>query len=174
MKKLINKLYRFNRWLDKRETLKFILLIVYVLLGFGSFQFGNLIFGTIMISILCFITISRVFIIDGRLKFDRSEYCVPDVGEIVVIKKDFFYDGSFRKFINTSEPGRKPNWLEIRKGTEWIISGIKETDGDWKISMKDCWWEGIYDMNLYYLDTKDYWETKSDIRNNTLKKIGIN
>jgi hypothetical protein len=75
---LKNRFYRFNRWLDKRETLKFILMVVYVLIGFGSIQFGYLIFGTIMISILCFITISRVFIIDGKVKFDRSKKATND------------------------------------------------------------------------------------------------
>jgi len=167
---LKNKIYRFNRWLDKRETLKFILLIVYILLGFGSLQFGNLIFGTIMISILCFITISRVFIIDGRVKFDRSKYDVPQTGEIVIVQKDFYYDGSFRKFINTTDPSQKPNWWCIPKGTELVILNVEETDGDWKIRFLD---QSKGDMNLYYLDTKNYWETKSNIRNKILNKLGI-
>jgi hypothetical protein len=28
-------------------------------------------------------------------------------------------------------------------------------------------------MNLYYLDTKDYWDTKANIRSKILSKIGI-
>jgi hypothetical protein len=169
---LKNRFYRFNRWLDKRETLKFILMVVYVLIGFGSLQFGHLIFGTAMISILCFITISRIFIIDGKLKFDRSKYDIPEVGEIVIVKKDFYYDGSFRKFINTTDPSQKPNWWEVSKGTEMVIIEVKETDGDWKIRFIDNS-PSRGDMSLYYLDTKDYWETKANIRNKILSKLGI-
>ncbi len=29
------------------------------------------------------------------------------------------------------------------------------------------------DMYLYYLDTKKYWDTKANIRNNILKRLGI-
>lgn len=179
---LKNRFYRFNRWLDKRETLKFILMVVYVLIGFGSIQFGYLIFGTIMISILCFIVISRVFIIDGKLKFDRSAYDIPSVGEIVVVKKDFYYDESFRKFINTTDPSQKPNWWKVSKGTELVIIEVKETDGDWKIrchsalstpKLKFIDNSTRGDMSLYYLDTKDYWDTKANIRNKILSKIGI-
>jgi hypothetical protein len=172
---LKNRFYRFNRWLDKRETLKFILMVVYVLIGFGSIQFGYLIFGTIMISILCFITISRVFIIDGKLKFDRSVYDIPSVGEIVVVKKDFYYDGSFRKFINTTDPSQRPNWWKVSKGTELVILNVEETNGDWKVRLIEPTINSQTrgDLHLYYLDTKDYWDTKANIRSKILSKIGI-
>ena len=106
------------------------------------------------------------------VKFDRSAYDLPSVGEIVVVRKDFYYDGSFRKFINTTDPSQKPNWWEVSKGTEMVIIEVKETDGDWKIRFIDNS-PSRGDMSLYYLDTKDYWETKANIRNKILSKLGI-
>jgi hypothetical protein len=107
-----------------------------------------------------------------KIEFDRSKYNVPEVGEIVVVKKDFYYDGSFRKFINQSDPSQKPNWRKISKGTELIILNVEETDGDWKIRFIDNS-PSKGDISLYYIDTKDYWNTKSNIRNKKLKKLGI-
>jgi RecB family endonuclease NucS len=118
-------------------------------------------------------------IMSDKVKFDRSKYFVPEVGEIVVVKKDFYYDGSFRKFINQSDPGQKPNWWKVTEGTELVIINVDETDGDWKIIFVDNSKSSALqftlrgDMYLYYLDTKKYWDTKANIRNNLLKKLGI-
>jgi hypothetical protein len=110
------------------------------------------------------------------IQFDRSKYDVPKIGEIVIVKKDFYYDGYFRKFINTTDPSQKPNWWKILKGTELVILNVEETNGDWKIRFLDQSINkilGIGDIYLYYLDTKDYWDTKANIRNKILSKIGI-
>jgi hypothetical protein len=173
---LKNSFYRFNRWLDKNEITKFFILLFSVALFTIPLQFGNFIGLCVSIStitIVCLFVIFRMNIMNDKVKFDRSKYQVPEVGDVVVIKKEFFYDGSFRKFINTSDQSQKPNWWEIRKGTEWVILDVEESDGDWKISMRDIWWEGTHDMYLYYLDTKDYWDTKANIRNKLLSRIGI-
>lgn len=111
-------------------------------------------------------------IMEDVVQFDRSKYDVPNVGEIVVVKKDFYYDGQFRKFINTTDPSQKPNWWKILKGTELVILNVEETNGDWEIRFIVNS-KTKADMKLYYLDTKDYWETKSNIRNKILSKIGI-
>ncbi len=177
---LKNTFYRFNRWLDNNETSKFFLLLFSVALFTIPLQFGGLVglcLSLSTITVVCLFTLFRMNIMRDKVKFDRSKYKVPEVGEIVVVKKDFYYDGQFRKFINTSDPSQKPNWWKIRKGTEWVILDVEESDGDWKISMKDIsmkdiWWN-THDIYLYYLDTKDYWDTKSNIRNKLLKRLGI-
>ena len=109
------------------------------------------------------------------VKFDRRGYDIPSDGEIVGVKKDFYYDGTFKKFINQTDPGQKPNWWKIPKGTELIILNVEETDGDWEIRFIETTWNSITkgDINLYYLDTKDYWDTKANIRSKILSKIGI-
>jgi hypothetical protein len=113
-------------------------------------------------------------IMNDVVKFDRSKYDVPETGEIVIVKKDFYYDGSFRKFINTSDQSQKPNFWKVSKGTELVIINVEETDGDWKIRLYNkINWKVKGDLYLYYLDTKDYWDTKANIRNKVLNKLGI-
>ena len=172
---LKNRFYRFNRWLDNHEMTKLGLLLLSTLLFTLPLHFGGIIglFVSIsIVSIVCLFVIFRVNIMSNVVKFDRSTYDLPSVGEIVVVKKDFYYDGSFRKFINTTDPSQKPNWWEVSKGTEMVIIEVKETDGDWKIRFIDNS-PSRGDMSLYYLDTKDYWETKANIRNKILSKLGI-
>lgn len=168
-----NKLYRFNRWLDKHEFAKFFLLLFSVALFTIPLQFGNFI--GLFISMSSIITvflfvIFRINITTNKVIFDRTKYKVPEVGETVVVKKEFYYDGLFKRFINTSSPSQKPNWWKISKGTELTILGIEETTGDWKIRLLD---QSKGDMYLYYLDTKKYWDTKANIRENILKSLGI-
>jgi hypothetical protein len=172
-----NKLYRLNRWLDRNEITKFFLLLFSVALFTIPLQFGG--FGGLCVSIsaitiVCSFVLFRVNIMNDKVNFDRSAYVVPQIGEIVVVKKDFYYDGSFRKFINQSNPSQKPNWWKISKGTELVIIDIEEETADWKIRFFD---RSKGDMHLYYLDTKNYWDTKSNIKSNhrdfILKKLGI-
>ena len=172
---LKNRFYRFNRWLDNHEMTKLGLLLLSALLFTLPLHFGGIIglFVSIsIISIVCLFVIFRVNIMSNVVKFDRSVYDLPSVGEVVVVKKDFYYDGSFRKFINTTDPSQRPNWWEVSKGTEMVIIEVKETDGDWKIRFIDNS-PSRGDISLYYLDTKDYWETKANIRNKILSKLGI-
>ena len=175
---LKNSFYRFNRWLDNNEVTKFLLLLLSVLLFTLSLHFGGatgLFLSISTITIVCLFVIFRVNIMNDKVKFDRSKYDVPEAGEIVVVKKDFYYDGQFKKFINTSDQSQKPNWWKVPKGTELIIINVDETDGDWKIRFIEPTFNSQTkgSMNLYYLDTKDYWDTKSNIRNKLLKKLGI-
>ena len=175
---LKNSFYRFNRWLDNNEITKFLLLLLSVLLFTLPLHFGGatgLFVSISAITIVCLFVIFRMNIMNDVVKFDRSKYVVPDTGEIVVVKKDFYYDGQFKKFINTSDQSQKPNWWKVPKGTELIIINVDETDGDWKIRFIEPTFNSQTkgSMNLYYLDTKDYWDTKSNIRNKVLNKLGI-
>lgn len=168
-----NKLYRFNRWLDNNEIIKFFLLLFSVALFTIPLQFGNftgLVVSLSTITVVCLFVIFRMNIMNDKVKFDRSRYDIPNVGEIVVVKKDFYYDGYFRKFINQSNPSQKPSWWKVPKGTELVILNIEETSGDWMITLEE---QSIGDLHLYYIDTKDYWDTKANIRSRILSKIGI-
>ena len=175
---LKNSFYRFNRWLDNNEVTKFLLLLLSVLLFTLPLHFGGftgLFVSISTITIVCLFVIFRMNIMNDVVKFDRSKYDVPGVGEIVVVKKDFYYDGSFRKFINQSDPGQKPNFWKVSKGVELVILNVEETDGDWKIRFIEPTINSQTrgDLHLYYLDTKDYWDTKANIRSKILSKIGI-
>ena len=172
---LKNRLYRLNRWLDKNELFKFGFMISYIAVAMLNLTTGSLTAFVLMMLIVCAFAVYRMFIMDNRVTFDRSKYNLPVVGEIVVVKKEFYYDGSFRKFINTSDQSQKPNWWKVPKGTELVILNIEETSGDWKIRFIEPTFNSKTkgDMNLYYLDTKDYWDTKANIRSRILSKIGI-
>ena len=175
---LKNSFYRFNRWLDKNEITKFFILLFSVALFTIPLQFGNFIGLCVSLStitIVCLFVLFRMNIMNDKVKFDRSKYVVPETGEIVVVKKDFYYDGQFRKFINTSDQSQKPNWWKVPKGTELVILNVDEDDGDWKIRFIEPTFNSQTkgSMNLYYLDTKDYWDTKANIRSKILSRIGI-
>jgi len=165
-----NNIIRLNRWLDRNELFKFLFMISIVACGMINIQFGNLFLGIFMILSLTSLGLYRVLIHDRIVTFDRSKYDAPQVGDIVVVKKDFYYDGLFKRYINTSFQGQKPNWWKISKGTELVILDVEETSADWKIRFFN---QSKGDMYLYYLDTKKYWDTKANIRNNLLKKLGI-
>ncbi len=172
---LKNRLYRFNRWLDRNELFKFVFMISYIAVAMLNLTTDNLTAFVLMMLIVCSFAVYRMFIMDNRVTFDRSKYDVPGVGEIVIVKKDFYYDGSFRKFINTSDQSQKPNWWKVTKGTELIILNVEETSGDWKIRFIEPTINSKTrgDLHLYYLDTKDYWDTKANIRSKILNKLGI-
>ncbi len=172
---LKNSIFRLNRWLDRNEAFKFLFMVSIVACGMINIQFGNLFFGVFMILLLTSLGLYRILIHDGMVKFDRSKYQVPQVGEIVVVKKDFYYDGSFRKFINTSDQSQKPNWWKVSKGTQLVILNVEETNSDWKVRLIEPTINSQTrgDLHLYYLDTKDYWDTKANIRNKLLKRLGI-
>ena len=175
---LKNSFFRFNRWLDNNEMIKLSLLLLSVLLFTLPLHFGGVtgLFVSISaITIVCLFVIFRMNIMNDVVKFDRSKYDVPEAGEIVIVKKDFYYDGQFRKFINTSDQSQKPNWWKVPKGTELVILNVDEDDGDWKIRFIEPTFNSQTkgSMSLYYLDTKDYWDTKANIRSKILSKIGI-
>ncbi len=172
---LKNKLYRFNRWLDRNELFKFGFMISYIAVAMLNLTTGSLTAFVLMMLIVCAFAVYRMFIMDNRVTFDRSHYDVPEVGEIVIVKKDFYYDGSFRRFINQSNPSQKPSWWRVTKGTELVILNVEETSGDWKIRFIEPTINSQTrgDLHLYYLDTKDYWDTKANIRSKILSKIGI-
>jgi hypothetical protein len=174
---LKNSFYRFNRWLDNNEITKFFLLLFSVALFTIPLQFGNFVGLCVSLStitIVCLFVLFRMSIMNDKVKFDRSKYQVPETGEIVIVKKDFYYDGQFKKFINTSDQSQKPNWWKVTKGTELVILNIEETNADWKITLtNEQNWRTKGDLYLYYLDTKDYWDTKANIRSKILSKLGI-
>ena len=172
---LKNRLFRLNRWLDRNEFFKFGFMISYIAVAMLNLTTGSLTAFVLMMLMICAFAVYRMFIMDNRVTFDRSHYDVPVVGEIVIVKKDFYYDGTFRKFINQSNPSQKPNWWKVPKGTELVILNIEETSGDWKIRFIEPTINSKTrgDLHLYYLDTKDYWDTKANIRNKILSKIGI-
>ncbi len=125
-----------------------------------------------LLSVYIFIILFTIFRIRlNHIPLDMSEFTAPEKGETVVITKDFYYDGLFKKYINTSDTSRKPNTLHIKKNDEWLIYDVTILiSDDWHIFMENSDGDKII---LNYLETRKYWSTKSDLRNDRLKQLCI-
>ena len=165
---LKNKLYLFDKWLSKDRNTLLILLFVAtstIMIQFKPFTF----YGIGLLSLICFyIVFVKAKILDGQWKLDKSVYHVPQKDEIIVTTKDFYWDGYLKNYHVQSHTS-KPNTVFIEKGTELKIIHLKEIDDDWSLMLKKGNGEIIITVN--YLESKDYYKTKSQIREDKLKKL---
>lgn len=143
------------------------------LVGFSNsalYFFSNPIYGVVGLTLICLFTLVRMKFQTGGWEFEKTLYDIPEVGEMVVIQKTFFWDGGFKKYINHSDPSRKPWYYRAEKGTRWAICDISDINGDWSITLEDV---NTNTITIGYFESRKYWKTKSDIRNDKLRKIGI-
>ena len=166
----MNLLYRFNKWLDRSNyTLLIILLpilIANLLLTLTDFLW----LGISILVIICSLALFRMRMLTGQIKFNRKDYNIPSIGEKIIIKKGFYWNGEFHKRCPKTDMGSKPWYFTICKGEEWEVIEIRELDSDWIIYLEDKHDDNIH---IKYFESNKYWTTKSDIRNNKLKKLGI-
>ncbi len=164
----MNKLYFISKLLNRNINLFIIIVAVFILLA-NLFMLNENYFIACVIYI--FITALSLFRIRiSSIELDKSQIPIPSNGEVITIKKTFFYDGQFRSFINTTDPSRKPNFYTIKKDEEWTIFSIVEEKDDWIIFIKDKHNDQIA---IRYFESRKYWETKSDRRADRLKQLGI-
>lgn len=161
--------YQFNKWLDNSKYTLLILIGFIVIANILLFLTDYLILGILAYVIVSVLAIMRIRIQSGNIKFDKNRYDIPSIGEIVIIKKLFYWNGVFLKRPE-NPPGNKPWYFTIDVKTEWEVIDVKELDGDWMIYMIDKAGDQIH---IKYFESRKYWQTKSDIRNNILKKLGI-
>jgi hypothetical protein len=165
---LKNKLYLFDKWLSKDRNTLFILLLVAtstIMIQFKPFTF----YGIGLLSLICiYIVFVKAKILGGQWKLDKSVYDVPQVEEVIVTTKDFYWDGSLKSY-HVQNMTSKPNTVFIEKGTELKIIHLRENDDDWVLMLKKGNGEIIITVN--YLESKDYYKTKSQIREDKLKKL---
>lgn len=166
---LKNNLYRLHTWLDCHETTKFIVMLITVAIPNVVIMATSPMIGVSMYIILFPFFLSRYFFINGNLKFDRTLYDIPVVGELISVEKDFYFDGSFLKFINPTDPSIKPSTIKINRLRVAEIIDIVEVRGDWDIFLKFS----NESIVVPYFESRKYWKTKSDVRSERLKKIGI-
>lgn len=169
---LNNRLYRINYWLDQHEMTKFFIMLLLVGGSNASlYIFNNPIYGIIGLTLLCIFAIVRVKFQKKDWLFIKTLYDVPKVNEIIIIEDTFFWDGGFKRYINLSDPSRKPWWYTIKKGTEWYLFEIEDLNGDWRLTFAQENKTEIIDIG--YFESRKYWKTKSNIRDEKLKSIGI-
>lgn len=164
-----NLIYRANRFLNKSNYTLLIIISFILTANIFLFLTSYIFIGASFYILVGFLSILRIGIHRGDIEFDRNEYNIPSIGEIVIIKKLFYWNGVFLKRPETP-PGNKPWYFTISVKTEWEVVDIKELAGDWLIYMIDKSGDQI---NIKYFESRRYWQTKSDIRNNILKKLGI-
>jgi hypothetical protein len=130
--------------------------------------------GFIGIGLMCLICLWVVFvktrISTGKLKFDKSYYTLPNIGETIVVQKDFKYNLS--KVANSKNYIHNKAIIDIGRGFEFEIVNIKELDDDWIVELKFII-KSSKDLTIevFWLDVKDYFMTIVDIREEKLKKI---
>lgn len=166
---LKNKLYRLHQWLDNHEPTKFIVMIVTVAIPNVVIMLSNPLIGVSMYVILFPFFLSRYFFITGVLKFDRTLYDIPVVGELISVEKDFYFDGGFLKFLNPTDPSIKPSTIKINRFRVAEVIDVVEVSGDWDIFLKFS----NESIVIPYFESRKYWITKSNVRNEKLRKIGI-
>jgi hypothetical protein len=165
---LKNKLYLFDKWLSKDRNTLFILFLAATSTTLIQFE-TTMFYGIGLLLLICFyIVFVKAKILGGQWKFDKSIYDVPQVEEIVVTTKNFYWDGSLKSYHVQSHTS-KPNTVFIEKGTELKIIHLRENDDDWVLMLKKGNGEIIITVN--YLESKDYYKTKSQIREDKLKKL---
>jgi hypothetical protein len=130
---------------------------------------SNPLIGVSMYVVLFPFFLSRYFYITGSLKFDRTLYDIPVVGELISVEKDFYFDGSFLKFLNPTDPSIKPSTIKINRFRVAEVIDVVEVNGDWDIFLKFS----NESIVVPYFESRKYWITKSDIRSEKLRKIGI-
>lgn len=163
---LKNKLYLFDKWLSEDRTLLILLLIgsSTVMTQFESTMF----LGIFLLLIICsWVVFVKAKILGGQWKLDKSVYDVPQEGEVIVTTKDFYWDGSLKTYHVQSHTS-KPNTIFIKKGTEFKIIIILEGSEDWTLSLHSQ--DGI-NIVLTYFESRKYYKTKSQIREDKLKKL---
>jgi hypothetical protein len=170
---LKNRLYRFHAWCDENELWKFAIMISFVgvpnlmIMMSDKVSVGLLFAGVILFMITCILALTRMNYISGKWIFDGSKYKIPEIGDVIVIERDFLWDGGFRKI--KANKTIRPSSNTIEKGEEWRVSNIKSQSCDWKIYLNSE--RGA--IIISYFKSKGHWKTKSDIRNSKLRKIGI-
>jgi len=163
-----NRLYFISKFLNRNINL--FITISAILVVFANLCVLSEHYFLGCVSYLFITTLSLFRIRISSIELDKSQIPIPSNGEVITIKKTFFYDGQFRSFINTTDPSRKPNFYTIKKDEKWTIFSIVEEKNDWMIFMKDKHNDQI---SIRYFESRKYWETKSDRRADRLKQLGI-
>jgi hypothetical protein len=167
---LKNKLYKIDKCISKDNKVGFVLLLIG--LSAVMIQFTSTMF--IGIGLMCLICLWVVFvktrISTGKLKFDKSYYTLPNIGETIVVQKDFKYNLS--KVANSKNYIHSKEVYPIDKGFEFEVVNIEELNDDWIVELRFMV-KSSKDLviEVFWLDVKNYFMTIADIREEKLKKI---
>jgi hypothetical protein len=164
---LKNKLYKIDKWISKGNRVGLVLLLVgvsAVMLQFTPTMF----YGIGLMGLIClWVVFVKTRISTGVLKFDKSYYTLPTIGETIVVQKDFKYDCA--KVENSKNYIHNSNIIDLYKGFDFKVVSIKELDDDWIVELSLD--NSTKLLQVFWLDVKNYFMTIADIREEKLKKI---
>ena len=166
---MLNTVYRLNKWLDNSNYTLLIIVGSMLLANIFLFLTTYVVIGILFYVIVSVLSILRLGVHSGKIKFRGDGYDVPVIGEKIKITRGFYWNGAFCKNYPRTDMSSKPWFYVIGQGGEWEIIDIKELDGDWMIYIL----KESSQINIKYFESRKYWETKSQIRNKTLIKLGI-
>ena len=165
---LKNKLYLFDKWLSKDRNTLLVLLLVVGSTFMISYE-PTIFYGIGLLSIICFyVVFVKAKILGQDWELDKSVYNVPQEQEIIVTTKNFYWDG-YVKSNHIHSHTSKPNTLFVEKGTEFKVIDLKEEKEDWRLMLKKGNGEMI--ITVGYFESRKYYKTKSQIREEKLKKL---
>lgn len=164
---LKNRLYLIDKWISKGSRELLVILLVVLSVFFLNNE-STLFYGIGLIGIVCvWVVFVKSKIMGGKLKFDKSYYTLPIIGEKIIVQREFRYD--LNKVENSINYIHSESFTNIYKGLEFYVKDIKELDDNWILTLRINKYGGI--MKVFYLDVKDYFMTISDIREEKLKRI---
>ena len=163
-----NKLYFISKFLNRNRNLLITISVIFIVFANLCMLSEHYFIGCACYLFITILSLFRVRI--SNIELDKCHIPIPLNGEVITIKKTFFYDGEFKSFINTTDPSRKPNFYTIKKDSEWTLVNIVEHKDDWILSLENKQHDHI---SIRYFVSRNHWETKSDKRANRLKQLGI-
>lgn len=166
---LNNRLYKIDKWLVSGNRVFVVLLFVAISAGMMQAE-STMFIGIGLMAFICLWTVFvRIKVVAGDLKFDKSIYDIPQIGEIFIVNKTFKYD--FAKVKNSNNYIYEKCYQNLEKGFSLELFDIKELDDDWVVTFKvGNSIDPLY-LEMFYLDVKDKFTTLEDIRDEKLRKL---
>lgn len=155
IKKILNRIYLFDLKIH-RSQFSLLFVIVPVLISLIFLYFINLIVG---ISLFVFISLYIVSV--RHLKLDLSIYDIPKEGDKIIFTKNYSERSPYHKYKRD---------LHIEKGSEFSVCSIHITDSNTPI-LRILKNGEIKPIDIFYFDCKNYFKTKSKIRDDIITKI---
>lgn len=167
---LKNKIYLFDKWLSSGENILYLLSLIIIAVAMINFD-ATLFYGIGLFLVICiYMMIVKIKINTKEWTLDKSIYTLPNIGEVLIVQKDFRYD--LAKVMNSRNYIHNKMLQEFSKEFEFEITYIKELDDDWIIELRFLH-KSSQDLlvEFFWLDVYKYFKTKSQIREDKLNKL---
>jgi hypothetical protein len=167
---LKNKIYLFDRWLSSGENIFYLLSLTIIAVAMINFE-TTFFYGIGLFSLICIYTlIVKIKIRTKEWNLDKSIYTLPNIGEVLIVQKDFRYD--LVKVENSRSYIHRKMLQDFSKEFEFEVTNIKELDDNWIIELRFLH-KSSQDLlvELFWLDVYKYFMTKSQVREDKLNKL---